>query len=73
MENERLQGEEQFHSKNYLSEMPRSHPMHSKSTPQQLNFVMTKAISKCYTLDCICKCPCAFPQLCMAYAQPRFR
>ena len=25
MANERLQGEEQYHSKNYLLEMPRSH------------------------------------------------
>ena len=62
MANERLQGEEQFHSKNYLLEMPRSHTkMHSKSAPQKLNFVMAKAISKSYTLYCSCKCPCTFP------------
>ena len=31
MANERLQGEEQFHSKNYLLEMPRSHAkIHAK-------------------------------------------
>ena len=59
MANERLQGEEQFHSKNYLLDMPRSHAkMHFKSAPQKLNFVMTKAISKSYTLDCSCKSTC---------------
>ena len=41
MANERLQGGEQFHSKNYLSEMPRSHAkMCLKSAPQKLNFAM---------------------------------
>ena len=55
MENERLQGKEQFHSKNYILEMPRSHAkMRSKKTPQKLNFVMAKAVSKSYTLDCSC-------------------
>ena len=62
MANERLQGGEQFHSKNYLLEMPRSHAeMRLKSAPQKLNFVMTKAVSKSYILDCSCKCPCRFP------------
>ena len=62
MANERLQGEEQFYSKNYLLEMPRSHAeMRLKSAPQKLNFVMTKAVSKSYILDCSCKCPCTFP------------
>ena len=61
MANERLQGEGQFHSKNYLLEMPRSHAkMRLKRAPQKLNFVMTKAISKSYTLNCSCKCPCTF-------------
>ena len=47
MANERLQGEKQYHSKNYLLEVPRSHPkMCLKSAPQKLNFVVTKAISK---------------------------
>ena len=47
MANERLQGEEQFHSKNYLLEMPLCHAeMHLKSALQKLNFVMAKAISK---------------------------
>ena len=47
MANERLQGKEQFHSKNYLLEMPRSHAkMRLKSALQKLNFVMAKAISK---------------------------
>ena len=51
MANERLQGEEQFHSKNYRLEMPRSYAkMHLKSGPQKLNFITAKAISKCYTL-----------------------
>ena len=62
MTNERLQGKEQFHSKNYLLKMLRSHAkMHLKNVPQKLNFVMAKAISKSYTLDCSCKCPCTFP------------
>ena len=38
IKNERLQGEKEFHSKNYLLEMPCSHA----STPQKLNFVMAK-------------------------------
>ena len=60
--NKRLQGEEQLHSKNYLLEMPLSHAkMHLKSAPQNVNFVMAKAISKSYTLDCSCKCSCTFP------------
>ena len=47
MENERLQGEEQFRSKNYLLEMPRSHAKTClKSSPQKLNFLMANAISK---------------------------
>ena len=62
MASERLQGEEQFHSKNYLLEMSRSHAkMRSKSEPQKLDFVMAKAISKCYTLEYSCKYPCTFP------------
>ena len=61
MANERVQGEEQFHSKNYLLEIPRSHAkMRLKSAPQKLNFVMAKALSKSYTLDCSCKCPRTF-------------
>ena len=62
MASKRLQGEEQFHSKNYLSEMLRSHAkMRLKSAKvQKLNFLMGKAISKSYTLDCSCKCPCTF-------------
>ena len=47
MVNERLQGDEQLHSKKYLLGMPRSHAkMHLKSAPQKLNFVMARAISK---------------------------
>ena len=64
---ERLQGEEQFHSKNYLLEMPCFHAkMRLKSAPQKLDFLMTKTISKSCTLDCSCKCPCTFPH---SYAQ----
>ena len=48
MASERLQGEEPFHSKNYLLEMSRSHAkMRFKSAPQILNFLMAKAISNC--------------------------
>ena len=44
---ERLQAEEQFHSKNYLVEILCSHvKMHLKSAPQQLKFLMEKARSK---------------------------
>ena len=63
MASERLQGEEQFHTKNYLLEMSRFHAkMRLKSAPQKLNFLMAKAISKSCTLDCSCKCPCTFLQ-----------
>ena len=56
--NERLQGEEQFHFKNYLLEMPRfTVKMHLKNPPQKPNFVMAKAMSRSYALDCSCKCP----------------
>ena len=62
MASERLQGEEQFHSKNYLLEMPRFHAkMRLKSAPQKLNFLIKKAISKSCTLDCSCKYPCTLP------------
>ena len=32
-----------------------------RCTPQKLNFVMAKTITKSYTLDCSCKCPCTSP------------
>ena len=67
MASERLQGEKQVHSKNYLLEMPRFHAkMRLKSAPQKLNFLMEKATSKSCTLDCSYKCPCTFPH---SYAQ----
>ena len=45
MTSERLQGEEQFHSKNYVLEMPRSHAkIRFKKAPQKLNFLMAKDI-----------------------------
>ena len=67
MASERLQGEEKFHTKNWLFEMSRFHAkMRLKSEPQKLNFLMAKAISKNCTLDCSCKYPCTFPH---CYAQ----
>ena len=55
MASERLQEEEQFYSKNYILEMPCSHvKMCSKSPPQKLHFLLTKDLSKIYTLDCSC-------------------
>ena len=62
MASERLQGEEKFHSKNQILEMSPSHAkMHLKRAPQKMNFLMTKAISKSYILDCSYKCPCTYP------------
>ena len=53
MASERSQGEKQFHSKNYLLDMPCSHAkIFLKSAPQKLNFLMAKGISKSYTLYC---------------------
>ena len=47
MANGRLQGEEQFHSKNFLLEMSFSHTkMRLKSAPQKLNFLMAKGTQK---------------------------
>ena len=61
MARERLQEEEQFHTKNYLLEMSRLHTkMRLKSAPQKLDFLIAKAISNSCTLDCNCKCPCTF-------------
>ena len=62
MASERLQGDEQFHSMNYLLQMPRFFAkMRLKSAPQKLDFLITKAISKRCTLDCSCKCPYTVP------------
>ena len=52
MARERLQGEGQFHSKNYFLEMPCFHAkmpcfhakMRLKSAPQKLHFLMTKCL-----------------------------
>ena len=51
MGSERLQGEEQFHTKNYLLEMSRFHAkMRLKSAPQKLNLLNGKSyIKKLYT------------------------
>ena len=50
MLSERLQGEGQFHTKNYLLEISRFHAkMRLKGAPQKLNILMAKAISKSYT------------------------
>ena len=63
MADERLQGEEQLHSKNYFLKMLRFHvKMSLKSARQKLNFFMAKAISKRCKLDFSSKCPCLFPQ-----------
>ena len=49
---ERLKGDEQCHSKNYLLEMPCFHAkMCLKSAPQKLDLLMTETISKSCTLD----------------------
>ena len=73
MASERLQGEEQFHSKNYLLEMPRFHAkMRFNSAPQKLIFLMAKSISKSYTLDCSCKYPCTFLHSYALVTQPHF-
>ena len=62
MASERLQGEEQFHTKNYLLEMSRFHAkIRLKSARQKLIFLMAEAISKSCTLDCSCKYLCTFP------------
>ena len=61
MARQRLQGEEQFHTKNCLLEMSRFHAkIRLKSAPQKLNFLMAKAISKSCTPDCSCKCTYTF-------------
>ena len=55
MASETLQREEQFHSKNYHLEMSRSHAkIRLKSALRRLNFLMAKALSKSYILDCSC-------------------
>ena len=47
MASERSQGEEQFHSKNYLLEMPRSNAtMRLKSSSQKLNVLGKGYIKK---------------------------
>ena len=70
MVSERLQGEEQFHTMNYILEMSLFHAkICLKSAPKKLNFLIkaiSKVISKSCTLDCSCKCPCTLPH---SYAQ----
>ena len=62
MANERLKGEEQFHSKNYFLEMLRSYAkIHLKRVPQKLDFVIAKAILKSYTIGCSYRYPCTSP------------
>ena len=49
-------------SKNDILEMTCSETkMRFKRTPEKVNLVMGKTISKRCTLDCSCKCPCTFP------------
>ena len=58
MASERLQGEEQFYSKNLL-EVAMSKCVGKSTTKTELcNF--RSYINK-YTQDCSCKCPCTFP------------
>ena len=60
--NERKQEKEQFHSKNYLLKMSYFNAnMRLKKLLQKHNFVMAKAISESYPIDCSCKWPCMFP------------
>ena len=74
MASERLQGEEQFHSKNELLEMSHSHAKkHLKSASQRLNFLMTKAISKRYTKNCSYKMPLQVPTYLRIVTQSHFR
>ena len=75
MASERLQGEEQFHSKNYLFEMHYCHAkIRFKSAPQKLNFLMATDISKSYTLDCSCRLvPLHVPSQLRIVMQPHFR
>ena len=50
-----------LHSKKHFLEMSHFHAkMRLKSAPQKLEFVMVKAISKSYTLDCSCNFSCKF-------------
>ena len=45
MANERLEGEEQFHSRNYLLKMSRFHAkIHFKIAPQKLNLVIVEKL-----------------------------
>ena len=58
MSNVRLQGQEEFHSKNCLLEMPSSHAkMRVKSASQKLKFLMAGAIRKS------CECSYTFPHI----------
>ena len=75
MASERLNGEEQLHSKNYPLEMPLCHTkMHLKCAPQKLNFLMVTDISKSYTLHCSCTLmPLHVPAQLRIVAQLHFR
>ena len=51
--------------KNYLLEILSSCANKSlKNAPQKLNFVIAKALSKSYTLDCCCRYSYTFPLSC---------
>ena len=75
MTSERLQGDEELHSKNYLLEMTLSHAkMRLKSAPQKPNFLMAKDISKSYALECSCTLmPLRVPEKLCIIMQPHFR
>ena len=63
----RLKEEEQFHFKNYLLKMLRSHAkIRLKSGSQNVNFITAKAMSKRYKPDCSSKFPCTLTHI---YAQ----
>ena len=60
MTNENLQGEEEVHSKNYFLNTSFPSQNKFKKCKKKLNFAMSKALSKNYTLDYSCKCSCTF-------------
>ena len=73
MANERLQGEEQFHSKNYLFEMPRSHAkMHLKSASQKTELCNGKSYIKMLHTRLQLQMPLHVPAQLRIVTQPRF-
>ena len=61
MANKRLQGEKQFHSKNYFLEIHRSHVKNAfEKWTTKTELCIDKNYIKTYALGCSCKCPCTF-------------